>query len=127
MSANNGHRCAVIPQQHTKCALIHWNDIGVVVFCSNLKSVTDLKAGLLSSMLFSGFALSYGGGQNFLVSNANLEIRVGADKSALIHWNEIGVAAFYSNFKCVTVYRLKCRLITVTVTSSRNENVCTLC
>ena len=33
---------------------------------------------------FSGFALSYGGGQNFLVSKANLEIRVEADRSAFI-------------------------------------------
>ena len=28
-----------------KSALIHWNDIGVAAFCSNLKSVTDLKVG----------------------------------------------------------------------------------
>ena len=58
MSAYNGHRRAVIPQQHTKCALTHWNEIGVAAFCTNLKSVTDLKAGLLSSMSFSGFAPS---------------------------------------------------------------------
>ena len=48
------------------------------------------------------FALSNGGGQNFLVSKANLEIRVGVDKSTFIHWNEIDVAAFYLNLKSVT-------------------------
>lgn len=28
-----------------KSALIHWNDIGTVAFCTNLESVTDLKVG----------------------------------------------------------------------------------
>ena len=38
-----------------KSALTHWNDIDVAAFYSNLKSVTDLNVGLLSSMSFSGF------------------------------------------------------------------------
>ena len=105
-----------------RSTLIHWNEICVVAFCINLDCVTDLNVGLLSSMPFSGFRPLLWGRAEFLSKQSELRNSGGGGQVRSYTLERYWSCRLLHKLKIR--YRLKSRLITITVApSSRNSFV----